>query len=126
MDLKCNRIYKLPVSSSCLGTFLWSLFFLNYQFLHYLFFMSSYGHIVYVIILGFCVSGSTAATHWRSPRVRVLLEVIFSFINFLNAHCIVVTNTGCLDINRLMGYRDAQWYIIKNIWIDFSATYIVK
>jgi len=27
-DLKCNRIYKLPVSSSCLGTFLRSLFFL--------------------------------------------------------------------------------------------------
>ena len=24
-DLKYNRIYKLPVSSSCLGTFLWSL-----------------------------------------------------------------------------------------------------
>jgi len=34
-DLKCNRICKLWVSKSCLGAFLWSLFFsLNYQFLH--------------------------------------------------------------------------------------------
>jgi len=34
---KCNRICKLPVSSSCLGTFYdpYSSF-LNYQFLHYL------------------------------------------------------------------------------------------
>ena len=24
-DLKCNKICKLPVSSSCLGTFLWSI-----------------------------------------------------------------------------------------------------
>jgi len=38
-DLKCNRICNLPASSSCLSTFLWSLFFfLNYQFLHYSFF----------------------------------------------------------------------------------------
>jgi len=27
-DLKCNRICKLPVLLFCLGTFLWSLFFL--------------------------------------------------------------------------------------------------
>ena len=36
-DLKCNRICKLPVSSSCLGTFYDPYpSFLNYQFLHYL------------------------------------------------------------------------------------------
>jgi len=36
-DLKCNRIYKLPASSFCLGTFYdpYSSF-LDYQFLHYL------------------------------------------------------------------------------------------
>jgi len=59
-DLKCNRICKLPVSSSCLDTFYdpYSSF-LNYQLLHYLVFLvflCRYGHIVK--ILGFCVSGS--------------------------------------------------------------------
>jgi len=36
-DLKCNRIFKLPVFSSCLGTFYGPYSsFLQFQFLHYL------------------------------------------------------------------------------------------
>jgi len=30
-----------------------------------------------------------------------------------------VTNTELQDINQLMGYRDAHWYI-KDNWIGFS------
>jgi len=36
-----------------------------------------------------------------------------------------VTNTEFWDINQLMGYRDAQWYI-KDTWIGFSAKNIAK
>jgi len=36
-----------------------------------------------------------------------------------------VTNTELQDINRLMGYKDAQWYI-KDTWIGFSARNIAK
>jgi len=52
------------------------------------------------------------------------LKQFFLFNTFLNVHCIVkVTNTELQDINRLMGYRDAQWYI-KDTWIDFGVCYI--
>jgi len=77
--------------------------------------MSSYGLIV--LILGFCVGGCTAAVHrlhtgdaGSSLRVQVTLEAnFFSFNNFLNVHYIVkMTNTELQDVNRLMGYRDAQ------------------
>jgi len=44
-----------------------------------------------------------------SPRVRVPLEAIFSFNNFLNMHYIAkVTNTELPHIKQLMGYQDAQ------------------
>jgi len=36
-----------------------------------------------------------------------------------------VTSTELQDINQLMGYRDAQWYI-KDAWIGFSMTKITK
>jgi len=50
--------------------------------------MSNYGFIV--MIVGFCVSNSTAAVQsgdagW-SPRVQVLLEIIFFTQQFFNAH----------------------------------------
>jgi len=67
-DLKCNRIGKLPAPLSCLGTFYdpYSFFKLPIFTLSsfFSFFMSSYGHIV--MILGFCVGGSTVAAHMRS------------------------------------------------------------
>jgi len=36
-----------------------------------------------------------------------------------------VTKTELQNINQLMDYRDAQWYI-KDTWIGFSATHIAK
>jgi len=36
-----------------------------------------------------------------------------------------VTNTELQDINQLMSYRDAQWYI-KDTWIGFSMRKIQK
>jgi len=92
------------------------------------FFMSSYGLIV--MALGCCVSGSTAAVHTAdvssSVWVGVPLEAIFSFNSFFNAHYVVnVTNTELRDINQLMYYRDAQWYI-KDTWIGFSTRNIAK
>ena len=54
----------------------------NFSF--FSFFMSSYG--LNVMILGFCVSGSTAAVYTgdanSSPWVQVPLEAIFMFNNF--------------------------------------------
>jgi len=57
------------------------------------------------MILGFCVSGSTAALHFGGK--------------------VKVTNTELWNINWLMGYRDAYWYI-KDTWIGFSVTNIAK
>ena len=36
-----------------------------------------------------------------------------------------VTNTELRDVNRFMGYRDAQWYV-KDTWIGFSTRSIPK
>jgi len=64
--------------------------------------MSSYGLIV--MVLGCCVSGSTAAVHigdvGLSPQVGVPLEaILFCLIVFFNMHYIVkVTNTELQDI----------------------------
>jgi len=64
------------------------------------------------MILGFCVSGITvAAAHWRCElKCTGSSQVANFFVQlFFNAHCIVrVTNIELQDINRLMGYRDAQ------------------
>jgi len=135
-DLKCNRICKLPASSSCLDTFLWSLFF---PFKLSIFILSSFFSF-YIQLwthcndLGLCVGGGTAAVHRlhtgdvsSSAWVWVpLIEEIFLFNNFSNAHYIVkVTNTGLRDIKQLMGYRNAQWYN-KDTWIGFSARKIAK
>jgi len=60
-------------------------------------FVSSYGLIV--MILGFCVSGSTAAVHTGDAGSSPTKQ-FFSFNNFFNVHNIVkVTNTELQDIN---------------------------
>jgi len=64
-DLKCNRILQVTNIFILFGYFLWSLFFFFklsiFTLSSFLVFMSSYGLIV--MILGFCISGSTAAVH---------------------------------------------------------------
>jgi len=83
------------------------------------------------MILAFCVSGSTAAVHTgdsgSSPRVQVTLEAIFLFNSFLMciSYTVKVANTKLWDINWLMDYRDAQWYI-KNTRVGFSVRKITK
>jgi len=63
-------LFKLPLSS------------------FFSFLCHSYGLIV--MVLGCCVSGSTAAVYTgdasSSPQVRVPLEAIFLFNSFFNAH----------------------------------------
>jgi len=53
LDLKCNKICKLPASSSCLGTFYDPYSFLNYQFLCYLVLLS----VVVLNSRNWCKSG---------------------------------------------------------------------
>jgi len=66
-DLKCNRIWKLPVSSSCLGTFLWSLFFFfKLTILYYLvtIYVKSFGGENFHGFHGFLLT--MMFHHWKS------------------------------------------------------------
>jgi len=69
------------------------------------------------MVLGFSVSGSTVAVHTGDLGSNPTWNN-FLFSNFLMHSILVkVTNTELWDINQLMGYRDALWYI-KYMYID--------
>jgi len=87
--------------------------------------MSSCG-LAYVMILGFSVSGSTAAVHTGDTGLNPTKKAKNLFNNLVMRIVIVkVMNTKLWDVNQLMSYRDAHWYI-KDTWIGFSARNIAK
>jgi len=49
-----------------------------------------------------------------TPQIKGAMWIIF---NSLRCIIVKVTYTKLQDINRLMGYRDAQWYIKDTIAI---------